>query len=447
MKSQQRLALRVGLVSLVMALLVGALIVWKSGLLLKAKGYRIAGEFSEVGGLLTGAEVRYRGYPIGRIDTIVPEPKNVMVFMWINRGVQIPVGSSLRIAFDGLIGEKFVDVQPALGTKEMIKEEDVLFGFSTAGLVDFVDEGTKSLKEVKAIIQELRNILTDREVSQSLRASILNIGEITETLKDLTVQTKRATDELQFGKTLKSVQDIVAALDDMTRIVLQDGKLSQNLAQSSEDLREFSKNLKEISNVLSGVVADPSVQSDLKDTVKHLREVAKQFEQLSQDSSFKTSVVDAVGETKKTLTAAGNILRGVGNLNVKADAGVSYRASGSAYNYATNMAIGGEKLFWNLGLNDYVGGATALNSFQQGYRFTPALDGRLGLFYAKPGVGFDWTMMDPLTLGTEFYDLGSRRLDLLGSLSLPASLKLTVRVNDALNRNFSDTAYGLSIGY
>ena len=72
MRSQRFLALRVGAVTLAMLLVISGLIVWKSGALLKAKGYRIVGEFSEVGGLLSGAEVRYRGYPIGRVDNIVP---------------------------------------------------------------------------------------------------------------------------------------------------------------------------------------------------------------------------------------------------------------------------------------------------------------------------------------------------------------------------------------
>ncbi len=443
MRAQRRLALWVGLASLAMVLCIVGLIIWKSGLVLRSRGYRIVGEFSEVGGLLSGAEVRYRGYPIGRVHNVIPIPQHVLVQMWIRRDVRIPVGSLLRIAFDGLIGEKFIDVQPAIGSKEMIKEDDVLYGFSSASLVDFVDEGTQSLKEMKLIINELRNILTDKDVNQSLRAAILNVGDISETLKELANRTKMATDELQFGETLKKVQAIVNSMDALTRGLAQNNEFAQSITQGSKDFAQFAHNLRVISDNLESVLGDQGVSEDLRGTVHHLREIAGQFESLSKDGQFRSSVIDTVSETQSTLKAAGNVIRGIGN--VQAGTGVLYRSASAGYNFETNLRMGVDPFYLHFGLNDFTG-STALSSFQQGYRVWPNLEGRLGLFYNQPGLGMDIFLFDLLGVSTEFYDLNRRRLDIQGTLWLPGSLKLMVKANDALNRSFSDVSVGLGLG-
>ena len=158
-------------------------------------------------------------------------------------------------------------------------------------------------------------------------------------------------------------------------------------------------------------------------------------------------MVDTIGETRKTLQAAGNVIRAVGRTNVVAGTGVLYRSRSAQLNYETNVSMGVDPFYLHLGLNDFVGGTSALSSFQQGYRFNPNLEARLGLFYSKPGLGLDWQPVEPLRLSTEFYDLNARRLDLLGSVSLPFAMKLMLRANHVGNQSLGDSSVGIGIGY
>ena len=97
---------KVGFVSFLMLSMIGALMMWQSTLLMRASGYELKGEFQNINGLLNGAEVRYRGFKVGRVSKVSPGPKKILVSFYVKDDIEVPQGSELRVIFDGLIGEK-----------------------------------------------------------------------------------------------------------------------------------------------------------------------------------------------------------------------------------------------------------------------------------------------------------------------------------------------------
>ena len=110
-------AFRVGLISFVMCLMIATLLIWISGIFLRAGGYELKGRFSTVNGLLPGDDVRYRGYKVGRVFSIKPSPDHIEVSFRVRQGTNIPKNSKLRVLFDGLIGEKYMGVIPNTNEK------------------------------------------------------------------------------------------------------------------------------------------------------------------------------------------------------------------------------------------------------------------------------------------------------------------------------------------
>ena len=79
--------------------------------------YEIAAEFTEVAGLIEGATVRLAGVQIGRVTSVVLATKpggKVRVSMTVARRFQerIRENSEARIATQGLLGDKIVDITP-----------------------------------------------------------------------------------------------------------------------------------------------------------------------------------------------------------------------------------------------------------------------------------------------------------------------------------------------
>jgi phospholipid/cholesterol/gamma-HCH transport system substrate-binding protein len=79
------------------------------------KPYTITADFESSPGLQPGFDVGYLGTPIGRVREVTLEDGGVSVVMAIEKGREIPEGSSLAVRRKSAIGEPYVDVVPPEG--------------------------------------------------------------------------------------------------------------------------------------------------------------------------------------------------------------------------------------------------------------------------------------------------------------------------------------------
>ncbi len=75
-------------------------------------GYAVYADFPTVGGLKAGSQVEIAGVPIGRVESIRLKDYEARVTLHINSGVRLQTDSIVSIKTKGLIGEKFVQVNP-----------------------------------------------------------------------------------------------------------------------------------------------------------------------------------------------------------------------------------------------------------------------------------------------------------------------------------------------
>jgi len=85
------------------------------------KGYEINARFMKVGGLNTGADVRINGIKVGTVlsQKINPEDYMVDVKMSILPNIVLPEDSVISVAGDGLMGEKFIKVDPGKSAEKI----------------------------------------------------------------------------------------------------------------------------------------------------------------------------------------------------------------------------------------------------------------------------------------------------------------------------------------
>jgi len=190
---------KVGLLTLVALVALASIIIWKTDIFLVRSGYELIGSFDSVEGLTLGSEVRYRGFRIGKVMKIDPGPQQIMVTSLINKDINFPVDSILRVAYDGLVGQKYLEVKP--GTSEAVYvSPDVLYGSRTSGIVDFIDIGSQNLKETKRIFESIRKIVENPALQRALVNAIFTAEQVTTDMEKLTEELRR---------TNKGVSDIV----------------------------------------------------------------------------------------------------------------------------------------------------------------------------------------------------------------------------------------------
>jgi len=88
--------------------------------LFSGAGYTITADFPTVGGLKTGSTVEIAGVEIGRVDGITLSDYQARVMMSIKTNVKLQEDSIASIKTRGLIGEKYIRINPG-GSEKIIQ--------------------------------------------------------------------------------------------------------------------------------------------------------------------------------------------------------------------------------------------------------------------------------------------------------------------------------------
>ena len=87
--------------------------------LFSAGGYTVIADFPSVGGLKPGSSVEIAGVEVGRVDRISLADYQARVTMSIKPGVQLQEDAIASIKTRGLIGEKYIKINPG-GSEKLI---------------------------------------------------------------------------------------------------------------------------------------------------------------------------------------------------------------------------------------------------------------------------------------------------------------------------------------
>ena len=254
------MAAKVGIVAFLAIAILGTIIVWKGDIFLKYQGYELIGVFDNIGGLGEGSDVRYRGYKVGKVMKIEPGIKDIRVYFKVAPNVAVPEGSHLRIAFDGLIGTKYIEIMPS-ESKVILKPLSELRGINTLGIVDFVDVGTQNLEESKRILTSVRKTIEDPVTQRVIKETLVNIEA---TSADLARVSKSLSKAMAAG----GVTDLISTL----RI-------------SAEQIAKVTSRLDSITKALDQLTADPKFIGDIRETAKNANEAAIEVREAAKRAS------------------------------------------------------------------------------------------------------------------------------------------------------------------
>ncbi|MGW0735360.1 MCE family protein [Streptomyces sp. NPDC002851] len=85
--------------------------------------YTVRAEFADSGGIYQGAEVTYRGVPVGRVgDLRLAGDDGVSVALHIENGAEIPSDTLAVVANRSAVGEQYVDLQPRADDGPYLKD-------------------------------------------------------------------------------------------------------------------------------------------------------------------------------------------------------------------------------------------------------------------------------------------------------------------------------------
>ncbi len=312
---------RVGLVVLAALVIFVFSLFWAKDFSLNRDRYELHVMFPTVGGLSEGDPVQVAGVQKGRVTGIQLQSDGVKVTISLDEDVQLPADSRISIQNMGLMGEKFVAIEPGLGPgvltgedtagavsperpgaleatapgaerKDLLQPGQTLSGNYRGGMSEIMGEVEELLRVVQGLASTFNETIGNPQARTSIQESLENVRRFSQVLADL-------VDE-QGGELSLALQDLRTASEGFRELV-QDNRTqvdstldqfhraSMDLEQLTEQLSEVSSTFKRLADkiergegALGEFVADETLYQDIKQTVKNLDDLIKEIKENPQ---------------------------------------------------------------------------------------------------------------------------------------------------------------------
>ncbi|MCS7063416.1 MAG: MlaD family protein [Methylacidiphilales bacterium] len=169
------------------------------------QSYIITVEFPNASGLLKGSQVMMAGALIGRVLN-TPQPIKdgaaIQVIMRIRKDVKIRRNAKFLIGSMGMLGDRFVDVQPQPVPEgeevDFIRDGDtIISGGRTSDLSDLTNAAKPLIERLNDIAKRLDSITTKLDTSILTEQSTKDLRESFAHLKSLLANTDKTIQEAQ----------------------------------------------------------------------------------------------------------------------------------------------------------------------------------------------------------------------------------------------------------
>ncbi|MFD9979622.1 MCE family protein [Streptomyces massasporeus] len=228
------------------------------------RGYTVRADFSDSGGIFSGAEVTYRGVPVGRVGALrLSGSEGVSVALEIEDGApRIPADTLAVVANRSAVGEQYVDLQPRrsggpyLLDGSAIPREDTRVPLPVADMVLSLDRLVTSVGK-----EDLR--ITVDELGEAFSGTGPRLSRLVDSGNALV---ESASD---------SLPETVSLIEDSRKVLKTQADQGSSITSFSRDLAALTAELKSSDGDLRRLIGDAvpagqEVDSLLRSTRPHL---------------------------------------------------------------------------------------------------------------------------------------------------------------------------------
>ena len=271
--------------------------------------------FENSNGIYAGDEVTIVGVPVGKIESIEPQPESVKISFWYDSKHDVPADVSAAILSPTLVTARMIQLTPAYSGGPVLKDDAVIPRERTAVPVEW-DQVRQQLATLADTLQPTEpggvsplgsaiNTAADnlRGEGANIRETVIRLSQAVSALGD------RSTN---IFSTVKNLATLVAALQDSTDVMRQ---LNQNLASVTGLLADDPDEVANAVRDLDRVVGE--VQAFVADNRESLGTTSDKLAGVTQ------ALNDSLGDVKQFLHVAPNTLQNYVNIWQPAQGAVS----------------------------------------------------------------------------------------------------------------------------
>ena len=218
------------------ALILLAVLVFKSGDFYLKPGYTVRFIFDSVGGVESGSPVLLAGVNVGEVKSAQAvrntEGKTYAeVVARIMQGVLIEEDAEVRITSIGLLGERHVEILPGSAGSATVVPGAVLTGRSSVAFGKLTESGNRLIGKLEYSVDNLNKVVADPAFQADVKDTFSGAAKVSKNLQETTEDLKEAA---------KSARIVLGRMRDGEGTVgrlMKDDKIAKDLESFVADIK------------------------------------------------------------------------------------------------------------------------------------------------------------------------------------------------------------------
>ncbi|MGA1839634.1 MAG: MlaD family protein [bacterium] len=256
----------------------------------KEDGYQLKVKFNSIAGLDLKARVKVSGVDAGYVKDVVLIRGYPELTLWIKDGIEIREDAIAWIRSLGLMGEKYIEIEPGSESLSLLKNGDrITKAIETKDVDDMAQHLGTLAEELISIARSLSGVFGTQEGQARLNQIMENMEQMTTGINSMVVQNQKDFNRLvnnlaDFSEELNKLmfdnkEQLAGIIDDFGRfssdLATYGPDMMQDISKTTESLRDLvDPNGYGIGATLKGF-ADASGRLDF--TLQQLSEVAERL--------------------------------------------------------------------------------------------------------------------------------------------------------------------------
>jgi len=280
--------LRVGIVVLLAAIIFVWGIIWVKEYRFRQDRYTASVLFPNVGALDVGDPVTVLGVKKGEVEKIILHQGYVLVTFNLTTDVELKEDARFTVMNIGLMGERFVAIEPGHGEKPLDLSRPPL-GYYDTGIPEVMGMMGQMVAEIRNLTGYLRGALGTEWSERKIKESIDNVNQLSSDLASLLNKNKAKIDKsindfLYASSKLKEMVDrnepkLDTTLSNFSYASGRLEKITSTLEDLSTSLKNVSERVEKGEGTLGQLLNDETLYQDLKRTTDSIDELIKDIKE------------------------------------------------------------------------------------------------------------------------------------------------------------------------
>ncbi|MDR1942096.1 MAG: MlaD family protein [Endomicrobium sp.] len=226
-----------------------------------SRTYKVYAYFNNIVGVTKKAKVKIAGVDVGVLREVSLENEKARLTITIDTGVVLYKNAKISIVSSGIIGTKYLEVNPGTPDNPKIKDGDVIESKEAGSMEDVVNN---MVTKVNSVLDEFAGSAKEGNI----------IGNLAEAVRDLkSVMQNISSQNAKIAASINNINDFSKNLAQMSEAGKRDLQDTMaNIKSASERLDILISKLYEGDGMMAALIGDEEVGREVKETISNAKD-------------------------------------------------------------------------------------------------------------------------------------------------------------------------------